>query len=1004
MEQLLVNWLKGPLGGMGVSEADVANYIHLCINHIYAILAVLVVAIVLVIVGIVVKKGIISVSGVVAAILAILIIANLVCFGPLKNNIAMFMNNTAHLEDATIQHSKEVIQEIGEEGMVLVENNGLLPLSSDVTNLNVFGWDSTNPIYGGTGSGSADTSGNIGILDSLKNAGYSTNEDLTKMYTDYRASRGGGGGLGIGGADWTLPEPTADYYTDAVISQATGFSDVALIVLGRSGGEGADLPTDMYKLITDPEGFNIASQMVGVDENGNVTQGNSNYAYMASSYTNNGDYNDFDEGEHYLEPSNTEEAMIDIVCQNFDKVILVVNANNAMELGWVEDYPQIGAVILAPGTGATGFNALGKIIKGEVNPSGHTVDTYVRDLTATPTFNNIGNFSYSNVNDLREAIVKADASYPGNLAFVNYVEGIYNGYKFYETAAEEGLINYEDEVLYPFGYGLSYTTFEQSITSFDASGDNITMSVEVKNTGAVAGKDVVEVYFTPPYTNGGIEKASVNLVDFAKTAEIAAGASETVTFEIPKEDLACYDDSGEGKYVLEAGDYTVSIRSDSHTVLDEETFTQAAVDYSDGRPSDKSPVHNQFQDYSRGDFVQLSRADHFANYDEATAAPANLEMSADVRSEIEKNNNAGYNSADYDNPDDVAPTLEAQNGLKLANLTGKAYDDPDWDKLLDQLSFTDMVTMINLGGWQTAKIDSVGKIQTSDCDGPAGVSNFMTHAYGTAYPTEVLMAQTWNTALMEEMGAAMGQEYAECYNYGWYGPAMNNHRSAFAGRNFEYFSEDGVLAGKLASAEINGAGSKGVYPYIKHFAVNDQETNRCSLLLTWASEQAIREIYLKPFEIAVKNYTGKALACMSSFNFIGTKWSGGNGNLLNNVLRGEWGFVGLVETDYNGSYGYMNSDMAVHNGNDLMLGFGSAASNRFDNQSPTVLLAMRQACKNILYTVGNSGYYANGDPTGGMDKMTKTFVGIDVAVAAVAIIIEVIGIVVIVKKGKKKAA
>ena len=995
MEQLLVNLLKGPLGGMGVSEADVASYIHLCINHIYAILAVLVVGIVLIIVGIVIKKGLVSVSAVVAMILAILIIANLICFGPMKDTLSTMMNSSVNLTDATMTASREVISRVGDEGLVLVENNGMLPLSSDVTALNVFGWGSTNPIFGGTGSGSSDGSSAVGILQSLQDAGYATNEDLSKIYTDYRTDRPS---IAMAAQDWTLPEPTVDVYTDDVMSAAKSFSDTAVIVLSRSGGEGADLPTDMNAVIKGT--WNIAGQMTGIDQEGNITQGNGNYGYLNGSYTNNGNYDDFEPGEHYLEPSVTEENMIAKVCENFDKVILVVNANNAMELGWVADYPQIGAVILAPGTGASGMAALGKVIKGDVNPSGKTVDTYLYDLTSAPTFNNIGNFSYSNVNDLREAIVKADASYPGNLAFVNYVEGIYNGYKFYETAAEEGLINYEDEVLYPFGYGLSYTTFEQTIGDFDASGDSIAMTVEVKNTGSVAGKDVVEVYFTPPYTNGGIEKASVNLVDFAKTGVIEAGQSEAISFEIPKEDLASYDDSGEGKYVLEAGDYTISIRSDSHTVLGEVTFTQAAVDYSDGRPSDKSPVHNQFQDYSRGDFVQLSRADGFANYAEATAAPASLEMSAEVRAEVEKHNNAGYNSADYDNPDDVAPTLGAQNGLKLANLTGKAYDDPDWDKLLDQLSFADMVQMINLGGWQTAKIDSVGKVQTADCDGPAGVSNFMTGAYGTAYPTEVLMAQTWNTPLMEEMGTAMGQEYAECNNYGWYGPAMNNHRNAFAGRNFEYFSEDGVLAGKMASAEINGAGSKGLYPYIKHFVLNDQESNRCSILMTWASEQAIREIYLKPFEIAVKNYTGSALACMSSFNFIGTKWSGGNSNLLNNVLRGEWGFVGLVETDYNGSYGYMNSDMAVRNGNDLMLGFGSADSNQFKNQSATCMNAMRQSCKNILYTVANSGYYANGDPTGGMDNMTRTFVGIDVGVGVVLVALEAIAIFLFLKKRK----
>ena len=416
----------------------------------------------------------------------------------------------------------------------------------------------------------------------------------------------------------------------------------------------ADLPTDMYALIHGT--YNIEEQ---------VSYAPSNYDYFKGTYTNNGSYDDFEQGEHYLELSVTEENMVEKVCAEFDNVVVVINANNAMELGWVDDYPQIGAVILAPGTGNTGMAPLGQILSGAVNPSGRTADTYVKDLTKTPTWNNFG---YDNVDDLRRQMVENDGAYQGVISFVNYVEGVYVGYKFYETAAQEGLISHDDYVQYPFGYGLSYTTFTQKIENFSDSGDTVSFDVKVTNTGSTA-----------------------------------------------------------------------------------------------------------------------------------------------------------------------------------------------------------------------------------------GLSNFITGAYGTAYPSEVLMAQTWNKELMYEMGVAMGQEYAEASNYGWYGPAMNTHRSAFAGRNFEYFSEDGVLAGYLAAAEINGASTKGVYPYIKHFAVNDQETNRCAVLLTYASEQAIREIYLKPFERCVKDYTGKSLAAMSSFNFIGTEPSCSNPNLLNTVLRDEWGFDGFVVSDWGGS-------------------------------------------------------------------------------------------------------
>ena len=545
---------------------------------------------------------------------------------------------------------------------------------------------------------------------------------------------------------------------------------------------------------------------------------------------------------------------------------------------------------------------------------------------------------------------------------------------------------------------------------FNYDGTNVTFDVNVTNTGDTAGKDVVEVYFTPPYTNGGIEKASVNLVDFAKTSVLDAGASETISFTIPAEDLASYDSTGikvdGGGYILEEGNYVISVRSNSHTVLAEETFTVDEDVIYTARSTDKTDVTNQFQEYARGDFEQLSRADSFANYETATAAPADFAMSDEVRAQVEPQTFGTYDPTLYDNDSDEMPALGASNGLTLFSLKGRDYDDPQWEQLLDQLSFEDMALMINLGGWQTAEITSVGKIDTSDCDGPAGLSNFITGAYGTAYPSEVLMAQTWNKELLEEMGTKMAQEYVDANNYVWYGPAMNTHRNAFAGRNFEYYSEDGVLAGKLASAEINGAATKGVYPYLKHFALNDQEGNRCSFLLTWADEQAIREIYLKPFELAVKNFTGKAISTMSSFNWIGTQPSCSNSYLLNTVLRGEWGYVGMVETDYDGSYGYMISDKCVRNGNDLMLGFASAESNQFTDTSATATLAMRQACKNILYTVGNSGYYAGDvDPsTVGSNALTGLLRKINIPVGIGLGVLELLFICLWLRGKKKRKA
>ena len=989
----ILSKLLGPIfEPMGVSQADLTTYLTMVKGYVAVILIALALLIVALIVARFAKKGkrhLVRWHAVVAFIAILALMVNLICFGPLKSNVSGFMNaSKAELNEETVSKSKEVIKNVGEEGLVLVENNGLLPLK-DVKALNVFGWGSTNPILGGTGSGSSDGSTAVGILQSLQDAGFSTNEELTALYTNYRADRPT---VAMQSQDWTLPEPTVEAYTADVMSQAKAFSDVAVIVISRSGGEGADLPTDMNAVIKGT--YNIADEV-------SVT---GQYGYFNGVYTNNGSYDDFEPGEHYLELSVTEEKMVEKVCSEFDKVIVIINANNTMELGWVRDYPQIGAVILAPGAGNTGLAALGEVFAGTVNPSGRTVDTFVYDLTDTPTWNNFGNFAYNNVDDFKQAVAAADPAYEGNMAFVNYVEGIYVGYKFYETAAAEGLINYEEKVLYPFGYGLSFTSFDRSIENFKDNGDTVSFDVKITNSGAVAGKDVAEIYFTPPYTNGGIEKAEVNLIDFAKTGELAPGASETLSFTLAKEDMASYDAAlgGKGGYILEKGEYVISLRTDSHTVAAEERFTVAEdISYVDGRPSDKTPATSQFESYSRGDFEQLSRKDGFANYEAVVAAPASLEMSAAVRSELEKYAVGFYDPTAWDDPADTMPTLEAKNGLTLADLAGKSYDDPDWDKLLDQLSFQDMATMINVGGWQTAAIDSVGKVATSDCDGPAGLSNFITGAYGTAYPAEVLMAQTWNTALIEEMAEAMGQEYADVNNYGWYGPAMNTHRNAFAGRNFEYYSEDGVLAGKMALAEANGGGSKGVYPYIKHFALNDQESNRCSFLLTFASEQAIREIYLKPFETVVKGYKYPQLAVMSSFNFIGTEPSTANPYLLKNVLRGEWGFVGMVETDYDGSYGYIISDHCVRAGNDLMLGFAMAESNKFTDTSATATLAMRQACKNILYTIGNSGYYADGAAGGGMDNMTKTFLFADLGIAAALILLEVI---LLTRYNKKKKA
>ncbi len=1020
MLDFLIDLLTPIFVSMGASAADVANYVRAAGGYVYAILGIIAAVIVVMVAAqFVAKKGtrhVVRWTGALAGVLAIVLVVNLVCFGPMYGMVSGVLNaSKAEISDDVVANSLAVVQETGEEGMVLLKNDGLLPLGSDVSALNVFGWASAHPVFSGTGSAASGDASipQTDIITSLNEAGFSTNETLTKMYADYGKDYWGGDRpvINMTTQDWSLPEPTAEYYTSGVMSSATAFSDTAVIVIARSGGENADLPSDMKAVIDGTFDVTLTGAVQeSVAHNYNSTR--------ATFYNNTKEYDEFSEGDHYLQLSQSEKNLVDTVCSSFDKVIVVINANNVMELGWVEDYEQIGAVILAPGTGASGMKALGEILNGTVNPSGKTVDTYPYDLTAAPNWNhtgNSGNHLYTNVGDLTKQLARLDNTFNGVISFTDYVESIYMGYKFYETAAEEDLIDFDKTVQYPFGYGLSYTSFSQEITSFNQSGDYAEVEVTVTNTGSVAGKDVVELYYTPPYTNGGIEKASVNLIDFGKTGLLEPGASETVSFRIALEDMASYDSSciitANGGYVLEAGEYALSIRSDSHTVIDERTFTLSVdKDFSDsGRSSDHTAPVNRF-DYMESGHPTLSRKDGFANYDAAVAAPGEqeFELSKEQQNAIRKISVVKYDPTDHDNPDDAMPTTGAKGSLKLADLAGKGYDDANWEKLLNQMSIEDMTTLINTGGWQTAAIDSVGKVATSDCDGPSGLSNYVTGSNGTQFPTEVLMAQTWSKEMAEKIGDALGQEFANANNYGWYGPAMNLHRSAFSGRNFEYYSEDAVLSGLFASKEVNGAAKYGVYSYIKHFAANDQETNRTAFLLTYMTEQTFRETCLKPFEMVVKNFDFDhyVMGMMTAYNWLGTVPAISSYELLTDVLRGEWGFKGVVISDYNGSYGFEITDAAIRAGNDLMLGYGMAESNKLeDTDSATCVLAMRQACKNILYTVANSGYYADeASAQGGMSGMAKMFILVDVAAVALALGIEALVVVRWMKKRKESTS
>ena len=931
---------------ISVEMEDVLAVLQLCKPYIIGIIAALVIGIVIMIACRRMSRGkrfLIRGEAAIAMVLAVVVCVNMICFGPMATLIGLATGNGT-LSDETNEEAAEVAEEIMEDGIVLLKNESLLPLN-ETKKLNIFGWESINPAYGGAGSGGInDLYDIVSLNQGLENAGFSINQELVDFYNNYGADNPE---MSIQKQSWTLPEPPVDTYSDELIKSAKEYSDVAVVVLSRKAGEGHnDIPMDVRK----------------------------------AAYDNNSDeYDDFPEGEHYLQLSQTERDMVDMVCSNFDNVIVVYNGANQFELGFADEYPQIKSVVWCPGTGNVGFNALGKVFSGEVNPSGKTPDTFIYDMTTAPWWNNAEKTEYTNLADMAVEGMNAGTAQVYAPAFTNYVEGIYVGYKYYETAAQEGAIDYDKTVQYPFGYGLSYTEFEQKMGELEEKDGQISVDVEVTNTGDVAGKDVVEVYYKPPYTNGGIEKSSANLIEFAKTDLLQPGESQTVTVTFSIEDMASYDENNAKAYVLEKGDYVISINSDSHTVLDQKTYTadkDVVYKGENKRASDDTAATNVFED-AKGDITYLSRADHFANYEEATAAPASAELGEPYVSEYHLNSN--FDKTTYLNDEDVMPPTGADNGLTLADMRDADYDDPRWEKLLDQLTVDEMANMIAMAGYQTAAMDSVGKVATLDFDGPAAINNNFTGVGSIGFPIEVVVASTWNKELAQAWGECMGKISQEMGAEGWYAPGMNTHRTAFGARNYEYFSEDGVLAGNMGAKAVEGARNYGVYSYIKHFALYEGNAKMVSV---WSNEQAIREIYLKPFEISVKQ--GGANAVMVSWSFLGDKWTGESSNLMNTVLRDEWGFRGMALTDFfrNNGHGFMNADAALANGVDAMLStFNGEENNVANPEHPTSVLQMRNACKNVMYTVVSSWAYDGEHEETGMENWKKAGIGIDIVIA-----------------------
>lgn len=879
-------------------------------------------------------------------------------------------------KEEVLDAANDFVIEVEKEGIVLLKNeNDALPLSGKDAHISVFGKNSVNIVYSGSGSASSNSStAQRTLYESLEAAGISYNETLKSFYEDSGKSGKGRPENPAMTSGQRLPgfgtgETPMDSYTPDVVDSYAGYQDAAVVVFSRIGGEGFDLPRAMA------ESFNGAA-VAGASAD-----------------------------SHYLELDENEKALLEHVKENFSKVIVVLNVGTTMEIPELKADEDIDAILWIGFPGATGIMALGQILTGtdtegnQISPSGHTVDTWAADFTMDPTWYNTGIYGSEYGN---RYLYNGETT---DYAFVNYEEGIYVGYRYYETrgyeeaAADPQSVWYENSVVYPFGYGLSYTEFDWDVSFGTDSGSGITaddtleVSVTVKNTGDYAGKDVVELYYSAPYDYEGpaIEKSHVVLGDFAKTDILAPGEEQTLTLTLDVEDMKSYDyadanENGFSGYELEAGEYRIIIGSDAHTAKADAVYTlsedlQLKTDMNaDG---EETEVANAFDDVSAGIFGTNTYASYVSRKDfEGTLRTEYLDdaertLTDELKEELDESIKRKYTEPDAGKPWEVAgdapATVPVNSGLSLrdmlydeaGNYVGEvSFDDPRWETLLNEIFLDEMKNLVGFGAFRTSEVKGVdgvvGKPLTVDSDGPSGFTSFLSESvvYGTcAYQAECVMGSTWNVQLAEKMGELIGEEglagneKGDGLPYsGWYAPAVNIHRSPFAGRNWEYYSEDGLLSGKFAASVIKGAGKKGVYCYVKHFAVNDQETDReYNGILVWANEQSMREIYLYPFEIAVKE--GGATGMMSSFNRLGMKWAGGSYALLTQVLRDEWGFHGSVITDYSLNT-YTHVDEMIRAGGDLFLTQDVKTFGMEDDATQIAML--RQSTKNILYMVANS--------------------------------------------------
>lgn len=842
-------------------------------------------------------------------------------------------------------NAQEVNLKLAEEGFVLLKNeNAALPMNKG-TRISVFSKNSVNLSYGGSGSGGFDMSNNKNLYESLNDAGFVTNPTLKRFYESSQSGpvrTANSSDLDNGdNQKIATAETPQSKYTDAVKNSYADYSDAALVVITRIGGEGFDLPR---------------------------YQGNSEGAVSPDS--------------HYLELDQNEIDLLTAVTDGtFKRVVVVFNTPSSFEATFLKDSAyaafadKIDAAVWIGFTGSNGITALGEILNGDVNPSGRLVDTWAADFTKNPSFVNFGTGCLPDTTD----------KYDGGMYYsVDYEEGIYVGYRYYETRGEtDGEDWYNDNVVYPFGYGLSYTTFDWTVGDVSASeielGTTITVPVTVKNTGSVAGKEVVQLYASAPYTLGGIEKAHKVLVGFAKTKLLQPGESETVTVSFDPYSAASYDyrdanSNGFSGYELEAGEYTLYISRNAHE-SEKAIALNLAADVQIGTdPTTDSEVVNRYTDsenFLDSDWqldTMLSRADWEGTWPTPQTAQQHAgtdRLYEEIRSE-EHNNPTDFDSEEYPWFGEE-PTLTLRDLLPSAEAEGYepvvSYDDERWEELMMGCDEEEMIALINNGAYHTLAMESVGLPATIHGDGPSGFTCFMSkeQVNGTCqYVSEPVMASTWNINLMNELGEAIGEEgtigdkaTGQPYS-SIYAPGVNIHRSPFGGRCSEYFSEDPFISGMMGAAEVQGIQSRGVLPTVKHFVANEQETHRSiGGDLSWLSEQALREIYLKPFEYTVK--LGETRGIMTSFNRIGTRWTGGDYRLLTEILRNEWGFNGLVICDFNTIPQYMIPRMMFYAGGSLDLATQQSAMwTDCDTSDAGDAIVLMRAVKDVMYALVNS--------------------------------------------------